>query len=69
MSSASDNPTEAARRLEHALERIALAMANSLAGEPMSASDSADAAQVELVKTRLDSLIRKLRAGLGENPR
>ena len=69
MSSASDNPTEAARRLEHALERIALAMANSIAAEPTQAADAANAAQAEEVKARLDSLIGKLRAGLAASPR
>jgi len=69
MSSATDNPTEAARRLEHALERIALAMANSIAAEPAPVANAADAAQVEEVKARLDSLIGKLRAGLAETPR
>lgn len=74
MSSTTENPTEAAERLEHALERIALAMASSMArqegapAEPARMDDTA-AREAEAVKTRLDALIGKLRAGLAERTR
>ncbi len=73
MSSATENPSEAAERLEHALERIALAMATSIRqqdGIQASPAVNADAArEAEAVKARLDALIGKLRAGLAERTR
>lgn len=78
MSSTTENPTEspsgAAERLEHALERIALAMASSMArqgGVPAEQArvDDTAAREAEAVKARLDALIGKLRAGLAERAR
>lgn len=65
MSSTAETPSEAAQRLEHALERIALAMASAMAAkaEPAAAQPDHEAA---LVKARLDALILKLRTGLAE---
>ena len=61
MNDTSESPTDAAERLEAALERIALAAAQSVAanvgGEP-------ELPEVAEVKQRLDALIARLRAGL-----
>jgi len=63
------NPTDAggddypAARLERALERIALATAQSMAAR---ANGEAEAPDVTELKARLDSLIARLRAGLAE---
>ncbi len=66
MDNTTDNPTEAAQRLEHALERIALAMASSMRRAPEAAEDAGTAAQATEVRARLDQLIDKLRAGLAD---
>ncbi len=61
MAADDDDPNAAANRLEAALERIARAAAQSEAASPaQDASISADVAM------RLDSLIARLRAGLGD---
>ena len=61
MNDTSETPNDAAKRLEAALERIALAAAQSVAanvrGEP-------ELPEVVEVKQRLDALIARLRAGL-----
>lgn len=52
-----------AARLERALERIALATAQSMAAR---ANGAAEAPEVTELKARLDGLIARLRAGLAE---
>lgn len=69
MDSATDNPTEAAQRLEHALERIALAMATSMAHQPDAPAAPAASQEATEIKARLDALIGKLRAGLADRAR
>lgn len=66
LSDTQEDPTEAAQRLETALERIALAVAQSMADAPQGAP--AQAPQAAEMKARLDALITRLRAGLGEKP-
>ena len=65
MPSDHDSDADAARRLEQALERIALAAAQSIQarvnGEP-------EAPEITEVKARLDSLIARLRSGLTDRP-
>ena len=65
MSSTAETPSEAAQRLEHALERIALAMASPMAAKAVPAAAQPDH-EAALVKARLDALILKLRTGLAE---
>jgi len=64
MDDGNDNPTQSAQRLEHALERIALAMANSMAAK---APEPANQEAAE-VKARLDALIDRLRTELAQRP-
>ena len=68
MSNTTENPTEAAERLEHALERIALAMATSIARQgdapAVPVADIAAEQEAKAVKARLEALIGKLRAGI-----
>lgn len=54
---------DSAARLERALERIALATAQSMAAR---ANGEAEAPEITEVKARLDNLIARLRAGLAE---
>lgn len=66
MAGDSDDPEDAAARLEAALERIAR-LAGSLPAQPTpdSAADSADvSAPVDEIAARLDDLIDRLRAAL-----
>jgi hypothetical protein len=72
LSDTHEDPTAPAQRLETALERIALAVAQSMAqsgaqsgaaAPPGAAAQTPEAAQM---KARLDALIARLRAGLGE---
>lgn len=65
MPSDSDSETdnEAALRLERALERIALAAAQSMAAQ---VRGEAEAVEIAEVKARLDALIVRLRAGLAQ---
>ena len=67
MSDETEDPAAAAQRLETALERIALAMAQSIAAAPQGAA--AGTPDEIAVKARLDALIARLRAGLGDKPR
>jgi len=63
MTSETENEAEAADRLERALERIALATAQSMAARVNGAQE---AQEITEVKARLDSLIARLRAGLAD---
>lgn len=66
MSGESDDPDDAAARLEAALERIArLAGSHPPQPAPEGAADSADvSAPVEEIAARIDGLIDRLRAAL-----
>lgn len=61
MNDDTENPNEAAKRLEAALERIALAAARSMAAK---VEGRPEAPEITEVKARLDALIARLRAGL-----
>jgi hypothetical protein len=68
MSEQTDDPEEAVRRLERALERIA-----HLAGQPPLAPGAPEppetAASSEEIASRLDELIDRLRSALGSRSR
>jgi len=70
MSGTGDNPNEAAERLERALERIAQAIASlreqvdAMEADP--AVDRAPPRDDPAAKARLDAVIDRLHAGLGE---
>ena len=65
MNDTAENPNDAAKRLEAALERISALTAQAAAararGEP-------PPPEIVEVKQRLDALIARLRAGLGNLP-
>ncbi|MSP29781.1 MAG: hypothetical protein EXR09_04815 [Acetobacteraceae bacterium] len=69
MSSAAETPAEAAQRLEHALERISLAIASAMAAKDEPEPSQPDNGETAAVRARLDALLVKLRAGLAERPR
>jgi hypothetical protein len=62
MASDTDDPETAAERLEAALERIAQAAAREEAGP----ADQIPAVDTEEIAARLDGLIDRLRAALGD---
>jgi hypothetical protein len=62
MASDTDDPETAAERLEAALERIAQAAARKEAGP----ADQIPAVDTEEIAARLDGLIDRLRAALGD---
>jgi hypothetical protein len=63
MAGETENADAAAQRLETALERIA-----SLAGRDKPPPASAEAPPVAEIAARLDAMIERLRAALGDTP-